>query len=196
MPPAPAIPDERSWPAAIATTALGFTWWALKTLAVMGSVAYVAYQQVDWQQMVMEPVLAQAFYWASSYIDSIDAETVKGYADQLIDALKQQVGKMKNLPNKAKQARLILTTGESVAALLVGMGSEWWVSRKKHFSFTRGTIYSIGIFGALKALELDAYAGAAFSGSEEIGKKLDDLDWDGIRRKIHEKIESRMGYGL
>ena len=183
------------WPSTVAVAALSITWWAIKTLALIGSVSAVALYTVDWQGLVIQPVLQEASRWASMYIDGIDAESIKGYVDLLVDELEKQVGAAENLPSTVKKIRWALTMGESALALAVGLGSEWWVSRRKNFSFTRGIMYSTGMFAALKALEFDLYATALVSGIESVTNL--DFDWKDIRAKVHKMIDDRFSdHGL
>jgi hypothetical protein len=192
----PAIPGEPTgWPMTLATRTLSVTWWALKTLSLLGSLAAVSFYAIDWQDLVIQPILQEISSFANQFIDGIDAETVKSYADTLVDALEAQVGHANNLPSVVSNWRWYFTIGESIASVVVGMGSEWWIARKKDFSFTRGFIYSMGAFGALKAVELDAYVTVAVYGAEAAVNL--DFDWDDIKKKVRKIIDDKMGaHGL
>jgi hypothetical protein len=182
-------------PMQIVGGALSVTWWALKTLALLGSISAVAIYAIDWQELIIQPVLQEASRYANQFFDSIDAETVKKYADTLVDALEAQVGEAKNMPTVVSDLRWYFTIGESVASLVVGMGSEWWITRKTDFSFTRGLIYSMGAFGTFKAVELDSYVTVAVYGAEQAMKM--DFDWDDIRSKVRNIIDDQMSeHGL
>jgi hypothetical protein len=195
MPPAPAIPGEAGWPMTIATTTLSVTWWAIKTLALLGSITAVSIYTVDWQGMIIQPVLQEASRWANQFIDGIDAESVTKYTDSLINELEAQVGHVNNLPHKVSDIRWYFDIAQAVGSLAVGMGSEWWITRKKEFSFTRGLIYSTGTYGAFKAIEHDFYITAAVYGAETVINM--DFDWVDIKNRVRKIIKDHMGeHGL
>ena len=170
-----------------------FTDWGWKTYTSATTVGagVAAYQYMPWKE-ILNTIIKNSLDWVGDQIGfaipnineaSVMQKALDTFDNIVVPAL-----------NTGKKLQLGATGVYTVSffnilgGVITGFGGEYYLERKKQFSYTRAIFYSLATYAAIEAIQSTAFWGG---GMDFVGSKLDQVhvDQDSLRDTLVEAIE-------
>jgi hypothetical protein len=187
----PAIPYPR-----------GYSTWVLwSAVKIMGAVFTVQggawLYNVDFRQEVVRPIMNSLMLFAESQamniVGGISEQWLKKHADNLIDKMQDIADSSSDLIGGLKKYNKNANLVALGVGIAIGGGAEYWVSRKKDFSFTRALMYSVASWSSIiVAVQVGLFQLAVNAIPAGKTGKETESGWEDIRDQVHARIDSIM----